>query len=273
MTKDEIHPAFFWIWAALLVAALIRLDELLANLVAIAAILIMIRALPRRIFRPRTFLISLKLALAATAIRIFFALVIGVPMPGQTIFTLPELQLPDFLVGIRLGGEVTTQRLIGALKEASLFSALIIAFGGANSLTTPTRLLKVLPNRVYGVGVATTIATTLTPQLANSVTRIKQAQFFRGQSATGFRSWSRISTPVLEDSLARAVDLAAALEARGYGAFSTPTRYRPIEWNLGHSVAIAPILYSAILLPSLTLAPLAVMVIFAASVVTPAVLG
>lgn len=198
-------------------------------------------------------MLSLRLAALALVIRMIFALLIGVPMPGSTLFTLPQIDLPDFLVGIRVGGDVTTQRLAMAFAEASLFAALIIAFGAANSLTTPTKILKVIPAPLYGVGVATALATTLTPQLAASVARVRQAQFLRGQAAIGYKSWRRIGTPVLEDSLARSLDLAAALEARGYGAYRNPSRYRPIKWEINHWIAFLPAIYLALLYPLLSL--------------------
>ena len=61
--------------------------------------------------RRSTFSLALRLAGLAVAIRMIFAVLIGVPMPGTVLFAIPQMQLPDFLVGIRIGGDVTTQRL------------------------------------------------------------------------------------------------------------------------------------------------------------------
>lgn len=270
--RDSIHPGYFWIWAVLLITALVRLDGLIFNLAAIFGILALIQFRPSPTFRAAPFALALRLALIATALRMFVALLIGVPMPGSTLFNLPELALPDFLVGIRIGGPVTSQRLTGALEEATLFSALILAFGAANALTTPTKLLKLFPKKLYGVGVATALATTLTPQFANSVSRIRRAQFLRGAQQNGFRSWARIGTPVLEDSLNRSLDLAAALEARGYGAFSSPSKYRPIRWNSAHTIALLPVIYAAVALPSLSISSIAITSVLLAAVIVPVIL-
>ena len=270
--RDSIHPGYFWIWALLLVTALVRLDGLIFNIAAILAILGLIRLRPSPLFRHAPFLLALRLALFATVIRIFIAILLGVPMPGSTLFTLPELSLPELFVGIRVGGPVTTQRLTSALEEATLFSALIIAFGAANSLTAPTKLLKLFPKKLYGVGVATTLATTLTPQIASSVTRIRAAQYLRGAHQKGFRSWARIGTPVLEDSLARSLDLASALEARGYGSFPSPTKYRPIRWNLAHTITILPVIYAAVTLPALNLSAVVAATILVAATLVPVIL-
>lgn len=270
--RDSIHPGYFWIWAALLITALIRLDGLIFNITAILAILALIRLRPSATFRSAPFALALRLAVVASAIRISIALLLGVPMPGSTLFTLPELSLPEFMVGIRVGGPVTTQRLTSALEEATLFAALILAFGAANSLTTPTKLLKLFPKKLYGVGVVTTLATTLTPQFAKSVTRIKSAQHLRGADRNGFRSWARIGTPVLEDSLARSLDLASALEARGYGSFDSPTKYRPMPWNSAHSVALLPVVYVAFALPSLSFSSIPTAAILVAAILVPVIL-
>ncbi len=193
-------------------------------------------------------------------------------MPGKTLFTIPQVTLPEFLVGIRLGGEVTSQRISGALNEALIFAALILLFGAANSLTTPTRILKVIPQRLYGVGVAIALATKLTPQFADSVTRIKQAQFLRGQPAHGFRSWKRIGTPVLEETMSRSLDLATSLEARGYGIKRETTRYKADSWRSAETIALLPAIYAATLLPSLSIALYLVALILFLSALAPAVL-
>lgn len=247
------------------------MDEIRFNIAAIFSTVSLVYLFGLTPNRWRIFYLALRLAALALLIRMIAAVVIGVPMPGSTLFTLPQVKLPDLLVGIRLGGEVTTQRLSTAFAEASLFAALIIAFGAANSLTTPTKILKVIPRRFYGVGVATALATTLTPQLASSISRVRQAQFLRGQPVNGYKSWRRIGTPVLEDSLSRSLDLAAALEARGYGAYANPSRYRPIKWDLYHFVALLPLIYLTLFFPLLDLPSQLAILFFGFIVLSPLV--
>ena len=268
----QIHPIFFWLWATLLVTAVIRLDGSLFSLTTIVTTLALVKVMPEKLVRYHTFQLAIRLASIAIVIRLIFAIIIGVPMPGRVLFSIPQIDLPDFLVGIRLGGEVTSQRLTGALSEALIFAALILLYGAANSLTTPTKILKVIPRKLYGVGLATALATRLTPQFVDSVTRIRQAQHLRGQSAKGYKSWLRIGTPVLEDTLSRSLDLAASLEARGYGLHNRPTRYKPISWSSSDSVALLPAFYAATFLPNLSLNPFLVAIVLFACVLSPAVL-
>ncbi|MBU3716199.1 MAG: hypothetical protein FGM63_04075 [Candidatus Nanopelagicaceae bacterium] len=268
----QTHPAFFWIWATLIATSVIRLDNSLFSIAAVLAVLAMVRIAPESTLRLNAFRLAVRLAIIAVFIRISVAILIGVPMPGKTLFSLPQLELPEFLVGIRLGGEVTSQRISGALNEALIFAALILLFGAANSLSTPTKILKVIPQRLYGVGVAAALATKLTPQFADSVSRIKQAQFLRGQPASGFRSWRRIGTPVLEETLSRSLDLASSLEARGYGIKRITTRYKAESWRGVETIALLPAIYVATLLPSLSISVLLVAIVLFLSALAPAVL-
>jgi energy-coupling factor transporter transmembrane protein EcfT len=97
----------------------------------------------------------------------------------------------------------------------------------------------VLPIYFYEFGVTIVIAASALPQLVHSVSRIRQAQFLRGQSLRGLKSWRRIAIPLLEESLARSLDLAAAMDSRGYGISRKRSRYRPIKWRAVDASVIA----------------------------------
>jgi energy-coupling factor transporter transmembrane protein EcfT len=186
----------------------------------------------------KSFVWTLKLSFWILCIRTLIGILIGVPIPGTTLFTLPVLQLPSWMPGIRIGGAVTFERLSSAITEGVLICAIILIFGAAASLTSPHRLLRVLPVYIYEFGVSVVIATSALPQLVSSVSRIRQAQMLRGQSLRGFRSWKRIAIPLLEESLARSLDLAAAMDSRGYGISRKRSRYRPIKWRYMDSFVI-----------------------------------
>jgi energy-coupling factor transporter transmembrane protein EcfT len=193
-------------------------------------------------------------------------------MPGRVLFTLPQIQLPEFLVGIRLGGQVTEQRLQSTFNEATLLAALILTFALANSLSNPHSLLKVLPRRFYGIGLASVIATSVAPQAARSISRVRAAKRLRGQSGNGLRSWRRVAIPVLEDSLERSIDLAASLESRGYGYFPKTTRYRAQKWQMTDTLGVSGPAY--ILIAALLLNPtshLLLGVLFFLLILTPVV--
>jgi energy-coupling factor transporter transmembrane protein EcfT len=182
---------------------------------------------------------TLKLSGWILAIRTFIGITIGVPIPGTQIFQLPIVPLPSWMPGIRIGGVVTWERFSSSLTEGLLICSIIVIFGAAASLTSPHRLLRVLPVYIYEFGVAVVIATSVLPQIVTSVKRIRMAQRLRGQSIKGFTSWKRVAIPLLEESLARSLDLAAAMDSRGYGVSKKRSRYRPISWNIKDSLVVA----------------------------------
>lgn len=193
------------------------------------------------------------------------AIIVGVPMPGRNILTLPQIHLPSIFVGITIGGPVTTDRLLFAFREVLLFITLVIVFGVANALSSPHRFLRVLPVRFYGFGLAVTIANTFLPKTANSAKRVSIAMRLRGQP----NSARRLAIPVLEEALERSIDLAAALESRGYGRRARHTRYRPESWTNHENLALSGLILLVLLLPWISTVTPLLLTLFAFFALTP----
>jgi energy-coupling factor transporter transmembrane protein EcfT len=177
---------------------------------------------------------ALKIAAIIIVIRAIIGVAIGVPIPGNTLFELPILDLPHWMAGIRIGGAVTQERLSFALAEGIQIATLICIFAAATSLTSPHRLLRQMPIFIYEFGVALVIATSVLPQLVTSAARIKSAQKMRGIQRRG---WAGVALPLLEESLARSLDLAATMDSRGYGYSRNRSRYRR-EIMLPHDLIV-----------------------------------
>lgn len=244
------HPALWWAWAFLIVVIVFLTKTRPGNqpvAIQITSIIIalLIASRIRERSRIRIVRISLLIALSALIFRLAMAFLVGVPMPGRTLFTLPQIHLPSIFVGITIGGPVTTDRLIYAFREILIFIALVIVIGVANALSSPHRFLRVLPRRFYGFGLAITIANTFLPKMADSTKRVSMAMRMRGQP----NSARRIAIPVLAEALERSVDLAAALESRGYGRNIRHTRYRPESWTRQENLALSGLLLLTLLLP------------------------
>ncbi|MER6751551.1 CbiQ family ECF transporter T component [Streptomyces fungicidicus] len=159
-----------------------------------------------------------KLAAAVLLIRLVFAVVLGSPIPGtHVLLHLPEVPLPHWAQGIRLGGRVTAEALTFALYDALRLATLLVCVGAANALANPSRLLKSLPGALYEMGVAVVVALTFAPHLIADVRRLRAARRLRGRPDRGVRGLLQVGLPVLEGALERSVALAAAMDARGYG--------------------------------------------------------
>jgi len=246
-----VHPLVWWLWALLLAAFVIRTNNtLIATAVACALTLVVLK-LKSKSYWSGAFALSAKLALSIIAIRIAIAILIGVPMPGTVLFQIPEIRLPSWMVGIRIGGPVTSQRLSTAVTEALMIATLILLCGAASSLASPHRLIRSLPKAMFNLGVTLSVATSVLPQTVKSVARIQSAKRLRGQNIRGLRAWRGIALPLLEESLERALDLATAMESRGYGYHGKTSKYRAQKFQLVDVAMITSVLYLLVLSPIL----------------------
>ena len=189
-----LHPAAWWIWALGLAAAASRTTNplLLGLIIAVAALVVSAR-------KPdapwgRSFMFFVRLGVAVIVIRVAVQLILGAAF-GTTIL---ESLLLAFYDGLRL-------------------ATILICVGAANSLASPTRLLKSVPAALYEFGVSVVVAMTFTPQLVTDVDRVRTARRLRGRPTTGIRAIAGSAMPVFEGALEKSVTLAAAMDSRGYG--------------------------------------------------------
>ncbi|MFJ2890418.1 CbiQ family ECF transporter T component [Streptomyces sp. NPDC087305] len=216
--NNTLHPGAWWLWSLGLATAATRTTNplLLTLLITVTAYVVA----THRTAAPwsRSYTAFAKLALAVLLIRLLFATILGSPIPGtHPLLTLPELPLPHWAQGIRLGGEVTTEALLFAFYDGLRLATLLICVGAANALANPARLLKSLPGALYETGVAVVVALTFAPNLIADAQRLRAARRLRGRPDRGLRGLLQVGLPVLEGALERSVALAAAMDARGYG--------------------------------------------------------
>lgn len=247
-----LHPLAWWIWSGSLAIAIARASSVLLSLAVVGAVAVVVSKKSENAPWARSFQWALKIGLWVIAIRTLTGILIGIPIPGRVVFTIPMIPLPSWMAGIRIGGPVTLERLTSTGHEGIVLAAIIALLGAAASLASPHRLLRSLPVMVYEFGVAVVIATSVLPQLVMSSNRIRQAQKLRGQNLRGLRSWKRIAMPLLEDSLSRSLELAAAMDSRGYGFSRKRSRYRPNTWHQSEYLICACAI-AAIFIPEVAL--------------------
>ncbi|MEV5430979.1 CbiQ family ECF transporter T component [Streptomyces sp. NPDC052701] len=216
--EREVHPGAWWLWAISLGTAATRTTNPLLLMLLVAVSAHVVAARRPRTPHARSYGAFVRLALAVLLVRLLFATLLGSPVPGtHVIVTLPELPLPAWAQGIRLGGRVTAEALVFALYDGLKLAALLVCVGAANALTAPARLLKSLPGALYEMGVAVVVALTFAPHLIADARRLRAARRLRGRPDKGVRGLLQVGLPVLEGALERSVALAAAMDARGYG--------------------------------------------------------
>ncbi|MGW1914206.1 CbiQ family ECF transporter T component [Streptomyces sp. NPDC002076] len=228
--RATVHPGAWWLWALSLGTAATRTTNplLLALLISASAYVVATHRSNTGTPTAHAYTAFAKVALAVLLVRLLFAVALGSPIPGtHTLLTLPEVPLPHWAQGIRLGGRVTAEALVFAAYDGLKLATLLICVGAANALASPARLLKSLPGALYETGVAVVVALTFAPHLVADVQRLRAARRLRGRPDRGLRGLLQVGLPVLEGALERSVALAAAMEARGYGrTVEVPARVR-----------------------------------------------
>lgn len=213
-----LHPGAWWLWALGLAAATSRTTNpaICLLLLAVAGFVVMARR--SRAPWGYSYAAFLRLGLLIIAVRIVLQAVLSPQSQGiHVLVELPQIPLPSWAAGVKLGGLVTWEALLTAFASGLQLATLICCVGAANALASATRLLRCVPGALYEIGVASVVALTFAPQFVSDAARVRSAQRLRGQDARGLRSLRRTGMPVLEGALSRSVDLAAAMDSRGYG--------------------------------------------------------
>ena len=237
-----LHPGAWWAWSLALATTATRTTNpiLLLLLVAVAAFTVSARQSPHS---SRSFALFLRLGLVVLVVRVVFDIVFGAQPTGDVLVRVPTVPLPDWASGLHLGGNITVQGMLTAVYGGLQLATLLICVGSANALASPRRLLRAMPGALYEAGVAITVAMSFAPQLAAAAVRVRRARRLRGRPSSGVRSWLGIALPVLEDALERSIELAAAMDSRGFGRRGTASAVRR---RLVSSAVVAGLLAVAI---------------------------
>ncbi|MBA2609870.1 MAG: energy-coupling factor transporter transmembrane protein EcfT [Actinobacteria bacterium] len=219
-----LHPGAWWLWALGMATAASRTTNplLLALIVVVVAQVVG----ARRGDAPwaRGFKVYLVLGLIVIGVRVGFRVVLDGQYGAHVLFTLPQAPLPAFVHGVRIGGPVSAEGVLGAAYDGLRLATLLICVGAANVLADPRRLLKAVPPALHEAGVAVTVALTVAPQLIESGQRVRRTRRLRGESSRRFALVRTVLLPVLMDALDRSLLLAAAMDAKGYGHTNTIER-------------------------------------------------
>ena len=146
----HLHAGAWWLWALGLAAAASRTSNplLLLLIVAVAGLVVAARRTPAP--WARSYGAFLKLGLVVIAIRVLFQAVFGASVGGSRVLvTLPEIPLPEWAAGVRVGGPVTLEALVLALYDGLRLATILACVGAANALADPRRLLRSVPAALY----------------------------------------------------------------------------------------------------------------------------
>jgi energy-coupling factor transport system permease protein len=163
-----------------------------------------------------------------------FALFVLTPfverLPGTLLWTGPTVPVVGTL-------DVTTTELSGALYNALRLAAVSLAFTAYALLLDHDRLVQAAGFARRSV-LAVALATRLVPTLERDAAGLVEALRGRGVEPEGARGRARLLSPLLAGSLERSLNLAEAMEARGFGRPGA-TRLPTPPWGARERAALA----------------------------------
>lgn len=229
----DLHPAAWWIWALGMATAASRMTNPLLLALIVSVVALVVTACRGDAPWAQGFRVYLIMAAVVIAIRMVFRMLLDGQNGDHVLFTLPQISLPDTFAGIRIGGPVSAEGMLAALYDGMRLGTMLICLGAANVLANPKRLLKAVPSALYEIGSTVTVALSVAPQLIESLVRVTRARRLRGDVGRRTQWVSQVFVPVLTDALDRSLDLAAAMDSRGYGRVgSTPRAGRLLTGSL-----------------------------------------
>jgi energy-coupling factor transport system permease protein len=133
--------------------------------------------------------------------------------------------------------DVTREEIHNGLFQGLRLSAVALAFAAYALLLDHDRLVQSARFARRSV-LAIALATRLVPTLERDAAGLVEALRGRGVEVTGVRGRGRMLVPLLAGSLERSLNLAEAMEARGYGRPGA-TRALQASWGVAERAALA----------------------------------
>lgn len=231
----RLHAGAWWLWALCLMTVATQTTNplVLGLVVTVAGVVVASRRGPSQWAGGyRAYLV---VAAVVVSIRVLFRILLGGGFGPDVLFMLPRVEVPGG--SLVIGGPVSAQQVLAGLYDGFRLAAILVCVGAANTLADPRRLARSLPSVLTGVGTSVVVALSLAPQLVESFARIRRARRLRGESGGGWRSLRPLLVPLVEETLDRAIALAASMEGRGYGRASPGGH----TWGLVASIGVAVI--------------------------------
>jgi energy-coupling factor transport system permease protein len=142
--------------------------------------------------------------------------------------------LPFWVPG--LGGPWTLEALAYGSFQGLGLAAIVVSVSVLAACLEAHQLIDALPGWLQRTGLVVASALNLIPGLARSFTAVADAQRMRGWRPRGIRSWSEVLVPVVLTAIEDSMQLAEAMEARGFGS-GPRSRYSVSLWAPGDALA------------------------------------
>ena len=245
-TTSPLH-AVTWLAWALAAAACVQIAPnplYVALVLAIALLVVSAHRLDTTIARAFPILIGLGVAFAVVRV-VLTALTTHSPTidgpPDHLWFTLPSFTLPRLLGGFTVGGTIEGDVVLFAAAQAFAVVGILGAFGAFNAVASHHELVQAAPRAFHEPGLIVTVALAFVPSTMAAVADVHEADRARtGGRVVRRGRLVRLTVPLIESGLDRAVSLAESMDARGFARHAPRRGDRAAAWlGLGSLVALA----------------------------------
>ncbi|MCB0970000.1 MAG: hypothetical protein KDA97_00560 [Acidimicrobiales bacterium] len=221
-TTSPLHALTWLVWAAAAAASVqIAPNPLYVALVlAISALVVSSHRLDTRLARAFPLLIGLGVAFGLVRV-VLTALTTHSPAidgpPEHLWFTLPEATLPRLLGGFTVGGTIEGDVVLYAAAQAFAVVGILGAFGAFNAVASHHELVQAAPRAFHVPGLILSVALAFVPATVTAVADAREADRARtGGRVVRRGRLVRLTVPIVETGLERAVALAESMDARGF---------------------------------------------------------
>lgn len=133
---------------------------------------------------------------------------------GETVIgRLPALELGPIV----LGGAVTLESVVYGATRGLALGAVLLVVAAFSAAVDPYRLVRSIPRFLHRSAVVVSIALTFVPQTLAAQREIREAMALRGHRFRGLADLVPLFVALVAGGLERSIDLAEAMEARGFG--------------------------------------------------------
>lgn len=208
--SGNLHPRAWLIWLAAALAAL----SLTRNPVYLTLIVLAVAGVGQ-VLRQQADTPTLPLPLLRLALLILTLSALlnaATAHVGRTVLMRLPAALP------LLGGPITLEALVYGALNGLLLVGFLTAFQVLYQAVPVQALIQLLPRAFYPVAVVASIAVSFVPSTLVQFEQIREAQSMRGHQVRGLRDWLPLFLPLLVGGLERALQLAEAMTARGFGS-------------------------------------------------------
>jgi energy-coupling factor transport system permease protein len=229
---EAAWPAVVWLAWALSAAASVQLAPspvYVALVVAVAALVVSVHGLDTPF--ARTFPTLLTVGVAFALLRMLLTAATTHGGPGPTIFTTPEISLPDALGGFTIGGSIELEIVLQSAAEGFVIVGVMAVFGAFNAVVSHYELVQSAPRAFYELGVVMIVALAFVPSTVAAISSVRDADRARtGGRVVRRGRLVRLVVPILETGMERAVALAESMDSRGLGRGAATARDRLSGW-------------------------------------------